>query len=401
MVDCSLLPNVEDFFDILRENVAYNRSTDVSLLHKSVAHELDRRVPILCATFEVCVQIGQRLPPVCRHGRWTLMLLLAEHVCISQALKLTIIDRSQHCVDKRVLFKLKVALLDLIVEVRAILLCNEKSKGSPATLESDLSSVGKVADQQVLLDQAFNAFIPVCVPRDRFLNSLRWIARGCHEIRSKLFCSLGRLTLFFFLLRLRLAPQLVEEIICTFDGKGVEVVGKRVLGDHWRLIEATSFPRFITFLGLFSKVVLGLEGNLLLVKAKLSEEIIARACGETLEGDHLELLASREGLTSKVIIDVAHGATADSLGYLLVELVHFLGDLLLLGSADLGHNLQAAAMERHELATKTEACSAFRVKPSRRVASTGLLARNRLGKCCLSITLAWLTDLLGTLRMQR
>ena len=401
MVDCSLLPNVEDFFDILRENVAYNRRTDVSLLDKSVAHELDRRVPILCATVEVCVQIGQRLPPVCRHGRWTLMLLLAEHVCISQALKLTIIDGSHYCVDKRVLFKLKVALLDLIVEIRAILLCNEKSKGSPATLESDLSSVGKVADQQVLLDQAFNAFVPVGVPRDRFLNSLRWIARSCHEIRSNLFCSLGRLAFFFFLLRLRLASQLVEEIVCTFDGKGVEVVGKWVLGDHWRLIEATSFPRFITFLGLFAKVVLGLEGNLLLVKAELSEEIIARACGETLEGDHLELLARREGLTSKVIIDVAHGATADSLGYLLVELVHFLGDLLLLGSADLGYNLQAAAMERHELAAKTEACSAFRVKPSRCVASTGLLARNRLGKCCLSITRAWLADLLSTLRMQR
>ena len=401
MVDCSLLPNVEDFFDILRENVAYNRRTDVSLLDKSVAHELDRRVPILCATVEVCVQIGQRLPPVCRHGRWTLMLLLAEHVCISQALKLTIIDGSHYCVDKRVLFKLKVALLDLIVEIRAILLCNEKSKGSPATLESDLSSVGKVADQQVLLDQAFNAFVPVGVPRDRFLNSLRWIARSCHEIRSNLFCSLGRLAFFFFLLRLRLASQLVEEIVCTFDGKGVEVVGKWVLGDHWRLIEATSFPRFITFLGLFAKVVLGLEGNLLLVKAELSEEIIARACGETLEGDHLELLARREGLTSKVIIDVAHGATADSLGYLLVELVHFLGDLLLLGSADLGYHLQAAAMEGHELAAKTEACSAFRVKPSRSVASTGLLARNRLGKCCLSITRAWLADLLSTLRMQR
>ena len=401
MVDCSLLPNVEDFFDILRENVAYNRRTDVSLLDKSVAHELDRRVPVLCATVEVCVQIGQRLPPVCRHGRWTLMLLLAEHVCISQALKLTIIDGSHYCVDKRVLFKLKVALLDLIVEIRTILLCNEKSKGSPATLESDLSSVGKVADQQVLLDQAFNAFVPVGVPRDRFLNSLRWIARSCHEIRSNLFCSLGRLAFFFFLLRLRLASQLVEEIVCTFDGKGVEVVGKWVLGDHWRLIEATSFPRFITFLGLFAKVVLGLEGNLLLVKAELSEEIIARACGETLEGDHLELLARREGLTSKVIIDVAHGATADSLGYLLVELVHFLGDLLLLGSADLGYNLQAAAMERHELAAKTEACSAFRVKPSRSVASTRLLARNRLGKCCLSITRAWLADLLSTLRMQR
>ena len=147
--------------------------------------------------------------------------------------------------------------------------------------------------------------------------------------------------------------------------------------------------------------MLGLEGNLLLVKAKLSEEIIARACSEALEGHHLELLAGGEGLTSEVVIDVAHGAAADSFGHLLVELIHFLGDLLLLGSAYLGDYLQAAAVERDELAAKTEACATFGVKPAWRVARTGLLAWDRLSERWLSITLAWLADLLGTLRMQR
>ena len=103
-----------------------------------------------------------------------------------------------------------------------------------------------------------------------------------------------------------------------------------------------------------------------------------------------------------LVVHHAHGALLHSLCHLLVELIDFLGDFLLLGRADLGHNFEAFALESDQFTAKTEASTALRQKPFRGVLSIGLLALDRQSKVlALRILDICFSNRLRALRLER
>ena len=58
MMDRTLLPNVENFFDILGKNEADNRGADVPLFQKNITHGLDCLIALLDAPIEIGIQVS-------------------------------------------------------------------------------------------------------------------------------------------------------------------------------------------------------------------------------------------------------------------------------------------------------------------------------------------------------
>jgi hypothetical protein len=63
-------------------------------------------------------------------------------------------------------------LLNLFKEIIAASFSNKKCFSRSTTLQCHLGSVFKLSDQQVLLDDALVAFVPIGVSGDRLLNKL-------------------------------------------------------------------------------------------------------------------------------------------------------------------------------------------------------------------------------------
>uniref|UniRef100_A0A7S3IUC0 Uncharacterized protein n=1 Tax=Strombidium inclinatum TaxID=197538 RepID=A0A7S3IUC0_9SPIT len=64
----------------------------------------------------------------------------------------------------------EVLSLNLVVEIMAAGFGDEQGFGGPSTFKSYLSSVLKLTNKQVVLDDPFGTFIPVDVSRDGLLN---------------------------------------------------------------------------------------------------------------------------------------------------------------------------------------------------------------------------------------
>jgi len=90
-MDCTLFPDVKDFFDVFGEKVANDGSADISLLDEGITHGLNNRVTLLHTSLEVGEEVCQGLAPVC--GRSTgILVLIAEIFSVSQARQVAIVD---------------------------------------------------------------------------------------------------------------------------------------------------------------------------------------------------------------------------------------------------------------------------------------------------------------------
>lgn len=63
--------------------------------------------------------------------------------------------------DKRVLVKREVLLLDLLVELWAASLSNQECFSRSSTFQGDLCGVLQLTNEQILLDDALHALIPI------------------------------------------------------------------------------------------------------------------------------------------------------------------------------------------------------------------------------------------------
>ena len=78
--------------------------------------------------------------------------------------QVTFVDRLDNSRDKGVFLKLEVSLLNVIKKFLATSLSNEESHSRSTTLESDFSSILKIANKKVLFYQTLMAFVPISVP---------------------------------------------------------------------------------------------------------------------------------------------------------------------------------------------------------------------------------------------
>ena len=139
VVNSATLPNVKNFFNVLRKNVANNGCTDISLLHQSIYHWLDELVSFLNATIEESKQICDRFFPV--RCLWILWFLLLKVFWVSQIREVVFIDWFDDGSDKGVFLNFKVPLFDMFEKIWATCLSYKKSSGSSTALQRDFSSI--------------------------------------------------------------------------------------------------------------------------------------------------------------------------------------------------------------------------------------------------------------------
>lgn len=117
------------------------------------------------------------------------------------------------------------------------MLSNKERCCRAATLKCNFSGVLKISKQEVLLDEALLAFVPVCVARDLLQNYLTWFVRQAHILSHKIIFiyTLLALLLLFLLLGLRLTAKLAKEILRTLNCKVIQIISKGIFSDYWGL----------------------------------------------------------------------------------------------------------------------------------------------------------------------
>ena len=139
MMDGSTAPDIEDFFKVLRDEIANYSGAYVSLLNKHIGHLFDSLVTFLNTAVKVCKEISKRLTPAC--STCAKLIFLPKHFRASQNIDVISIDRLHDCFDERILLRLKISLFNRCKEIASTLLCNEESNCRAAAFESDLSGI--------------------------------------------------------------------------------------------------------------------------------------------------------------------------------------------------------------------------------------------------------------------
>lgn len=180
----------------------------------------------------------------------------------------------------------EVFFLDLLEKSIPTNLGNKQSLCSSTSLKSDFSCMLEVTNEEVSLDDTFDALVPVGVSRDGLSDHVQLLGSRL------LFLDLSGFLLFssvvaglLLLIRTGLSRQLVEEVSCTLGTHGDEVLLLLLLDNLGLLLDF--------LLGLkqtSAKSLLDLLDDLGLVEAEHLEEVVILALGEALHDGELKFV---------------------------------------------------------------------------------------------------------------
>jgi len=175
--------------------------------------------------------------------------------------------------------ELKVALFNIIENVRATTFSDKKSRRCSSALERDFGGVLKVSNQKIFLNQFLVTFVSIRVLSDSLEIDCNRIVMW-HDFSMTSRTSIVKLFCFdFFLGWLGFASKLVEKVSCSFCRQCCQILGKWIFGDNrglvktalWNIVLRVFILRCL--LNLLAKESFSLKRHFRSVKTKLLEEV--------------------------------------------------------------------------------------------------------------------------------